>query len=442
MRWLTPPPQRTAYFSRARRPGRRLAGVADLGLGALQGVRPGARGGRDAGEAAQQVERAALGGEQVAGAGGDGQQLLAGLDPVAVLDVPLDLELVGADDGERPPRRSAGRRPTPASRAVKSAVATASSGTVATVVTSTPWSRSSSMATLAMSSTCTGSRPASARSCGERGVEAALQRQSYASSSPAQPQASPQPPPAQPGAPIGSAARHGARGRSSGCSRFCHCSWGRCGVGRVGGKSAVSGGAYGEACGPGSSRDDEVAAPVRRRPGRGGPRASGSRGSPRAAGRRRPGRGPRTGGWWPPRCRRRARPSCRSRRGRPRASVCSRSSAAGRLARDSGGAQHARAVGHDPLDRRTGPRGRGAGARGVSGCGRRGAGTRARAGRRRRGSPRCRRRCARRRPGPPGGSWRRAGSRRARRCRRPRRTRTGPGRWCGRAESVRTPPEA
>ena len=32
--------------------------------------------------------------------------------------------------------------------------------------------------------------------------------------------------------------------------------------------------------------------------------------------RRRPGRGPRTGGSWSPRCRRRARPSCRARRGR------------------------------------------------------------------------------------------------------------------------------
>ena len=30
----------------------------------------------------------------------DGEQLLAGGDAVAVLDVPLDLELVGADDGE------------------------------------------------------------------------------------------------------------------------------------------------------------------------------------------------------------------------------------------------------------------------------------------------------------------------------------------------------
>ena len=110
MRWLTPPPQRTANFSRARSPGVVLRVSRTLRLRALQGVRPRAGGGRDAGQAAQQVERAALGGEQVAGAGGDAQQLLPGLDPVAVLDVPLDLELVGADHRERPPRRSAGRR--------------------------------------------------------------------------------------------------------------------------------------------------------------------------------------------------------------------------------------------------------------------------------------------------------------------------------------------
>ncbi len=49
---------------------------------------------------AQDVEHAALAGEQVAGEGADGQQLLARLHPVAVLDVPLDLELVRADHGE------------------------------------------------------------------------------------------------------------------------------------------------------------------------------------------------------------------------------------------------------------------------------------------------------------------------------------------------------
>src|SRR5690606_14655148 len=37
---------------------------------------------------------------QVTGAGGDGQEHLAGFHAVAVLGVPLDLELLGADDGE------------------------------------------------------------------------------------------------------------------------------------------------------------------------------------------------------------------------------------------------------------------------------------------------------------------------------------------------------
>ena len=56
-----PPPQRTAYFSSARRPGRRLAGVDDARLGAARpprrrrGVERG-----DAAEAAQEVERDAL----------------------------------------------------------------------------------------------------------------------------------------------------------------------------------------------------------------------------------------------------------------------------------------------------------------------------------------------------------------------------------------------
>src|SRR5690606_7313965 len=77
-----------------------LAGVADLGAGALEGVGPGTGGGGDTGEAAQDVEGAALGGEQVTGAGGDGQEHLAGFHAVAVLGVPLDLELLGADDGE------------------------------------------------------------------------------------------------------------------------------------------------------------------------------------------------------------------------------------------------------------------------------------------------------------------------------------------------------
>jgi hypothetical protein len=79
---------------------RRLAGVAHARAGALQDVRPRARERRDAGQAAQQVQRAALGRQQVAGAGRDAQEPLPGHDAVAVLDVPLDLELVGADHGD------------------------------------------------------------------------------------------------------------------------------------------------------------------------------------------------------------------------------------------------------------------------------------------------------------------------------------------------------
>ena len=100
MRWLTPPPQRTAYFSRARSPA---WSCGCRGPCALVPSRTSAH----ARVAVAMPERrhsrfSALrsAGEQVAGAGGDGQQLLAGLDAVAVLDVPLDLELVGADDRE------------------------------------------------------------------------------------------------------------------------------------------------------------------------------------------------------------------------------------------------------------------------------------------------------------------------------------------------------
>lgn len=62
----------------------------------------------------------------------------------------------------------------PASRAVKSACATASSGTVATVVTSTPPSRSSEIAMWAMSSTSIGSRLYVGQQLGQRRVQAAL----------------------------------------------------------------------------------------------------------------------------------------------------------------------------------------------------------------------------------------------------------------------------
>ena len=62
-RWLVPPPHRTAYFSSARRPGRRLARVEDRRAGSLDelDVARGQR--RDAAEPAEQVERGPLAGE-------------------------------------------------------------------------------------------------------------------------------------------------------------------------------------------------------------------------------------------------------------------------------------------------------------------------------------------------------------------------------------------
>ncbi len=78
--------------------GGRLAGVADLGLGAVEGVRPRARGRGDARQAAQDVQRAAFGREEVAGAGGDGEELLARLHAVAVLRVAFDGQFFFADD--------------------------------------------------------------------------------------------------------------------------------------------------------------------------------------------------------------------------------------------------------------------------------------------------------------------------------------------------------
>ena len=95
-------------------------------------------------------------------------------------------------------------------------------------------------------------------------------------------------------------------------------------------------------------------------------------------------------------------------------------------ASDVGDAQHAGPAGHRPLQRRPDRRRRpprpvpSAGRRPASACGGR--------------SPaRCRRRSAGRRPAPPAASCWPAGWRRARRCRPPRRRRTGPGWRCGRA---------
>ncbi len=62
-RWLRPPPQRTAYFSSARRPGvvLRVSRIVDAGAGDLVDVAAGQR--RDPGQPADEVERGSLAGE-------------------------------------------------------------------------------------------------------------------------------------------------------------------------------------------------------------------------------------------------------------------------------------------------------------------------------------------------------------------------------------------
>ena len=303
-----------------------------------------------------------------------------------------------------------------------------------------------------MSSTWTGSSPASARSCGQVGVETALQgvevvvlvpaAAAVAAAASRRPRRRP--------ADLEQGHVHrlgrGLSGRAHGAAprerRSAAVRWGPgvpVGDGVCGRPGASASGT--RALRPVVRTSGRTVAAVergrrgggasRRRRGRGGPRASGSRGSPRGARaaatrtratsrrlvasqvstpvRRSCRRAPRP---WPPR-------------------AWSASSAAAASARLPAERSTPGAGGHDPLDRvadlggeqRHGAAGRRLGAPGR----RRRPAPRAVAGRR------CRRRSARRRPAPPAGSWRRAGSRRARRCRRPRRRRRGRARSCGRA---------
>lgn len=196
MRWLTPPPQRTAYFSRARRPGvvlrvsRTFAPVSSsTSAHARVAVAMPDRRHRMFSALRSAVRRSRV---RVV--------MDRSLSPAATRSPSSTWRSTSNSSSQTiETTASATRRPatTPASRATKSAVATASSGIVATVVTSTPCARSSWMATFAMSSTSTGSRPASARSSASAGSRP----HSRYSSPPPQAQSSPQPP-------------FGARGRS------------------------------------------------------------------------------------------------------------------------------------------------------------------------------------------------------------------------------------
>ena len=113
IRWLTPPPQRTAYFSSARSPGSGLAGVADRRRRCRRPRRPSAGSGwrcRTGGTSRFSAVRSAVSRSRVGPV--DGQQHVARRDPVAV----------GA-------RRLAARRPAPSPTTSKTASATGSPAT-------------------------------------------------------------------------------------------------------------------------------------------------------------------------------------------------------------------------------------------------------------------------------------------------------------------------
>ena len=84
IRWLTPPPHRTAYFSSARNPGSvlRVSRIcAPVPATASTQVRV-AR--RDSGQVGQQVQRGSLGRQDALGRPGQGQRRLTGHQDVAV----------------------------------------------------------------------------------------------------------------------------------------------------------------------------------------------------------------------------------------------------------------------------------------------------------------------------------------------------------------------
>lgn len=266
------------------------------------------------------------------------------------------------------------------------------------------------MATLAMSSTSTGSSPASARSWASAGSSPHSKYSSLRPSSAPQAQPSPQPP-------------LWARGRSGVLTSVTAPAGAAgsgevCGIGGVYGERPVRIQPYDDMAAPGGVvAVGLVLAPVA---------AAGLLAQP-GGGDQDPGHAQEVGGL----------PGVDA--GLGRLAVLGEGAAGvgvqpvqGRGGRRQGGlgAQDAACPASWSAGSRTVSPGPAAGARAARRTGR--AGARARGGRSRRGPRRCRRRCARRRPGPPGGSSRRAGWRRGRRCRRPRRRHRGRGRWSGR----------
>ena len=230
-RWLTPPPHRTAYFCSARQPGRVLRVSRTRADVPSSAVDPGGGGGGDPGEVRGEVERGALGGQQATGRSGDPHHHVARGDPGAVGEPVGDLDARRPSPPRRPARRSRDRPPRPARGPRTPREPRADPAMVAALVTSTlPPGRSSSRAPAMAARTATGSRPARTSSS-----RTPLMRRRR--------------PTAAPGGTPPRCSRRRARCRS--------------------------------------------APTTARRPGRGGPRASASRGSPPAAGPRRPGPGSR-----------------------------------------------------------------------------------------------------------------------------------------------------
>ena len=217
IRWLTPPPQRTAYFSRARSPGvvlrvsRTLAFVpSSASAQARVAVAMPERRHRMLSALRSPVSRS-----RVRVVTDSSFWPASTRSPSSTCRSTSNASVQTTDS-----TASAIRSPAtvPASRAVKSPVATASSGTVATVVTSTPPSRSSLEGEVGDVLDLYGVEAGVGEQRGEGGVEAALQRVVVRPPRPPpQPQASPQPPAeASAGAPIWISGTSTGRGRSSG----------------------------------------------------------------------------------------------------------------------------------------------------------------------------------------------------------------------------------
>ncbi len=136
-RWLAPPPQRTAYFSSARRPGvvlrvsRMVAPVPSTAADVARGQR------RDPAEAAEQVERRALAGEHGARRA---LELARGGSGASVTRAPSSTQRIEARRAGRAPGtpRARHRTPqaTPGSSSSSSARQRASAGTTPSVVRS------------------------------------------------------------------------------------------------------------------------------------------------------------------------------------------------------------------------------------------------------------------------------------------------------------------